>query len=185
MMSGEIHFSNQINEYLEFGGTNKELSIAEILEVEDFATLDEETVSQELSYEPVSNPETLEEEHDDTEEIYEEMAIPKKVNQLEATHEHKSNLGQNKMVHAYLKESYEELEISKNVGRVKKECENTVKNQRCAAISLEEATDGTETREDFVCQQNQAVKTIDGCQQVQLDYELNPNLGQEVSEKNI
>ena len=70
MMSGEIDYSDRIlNEYLKFGN-NKDLSIAEILEVEDFATLDEGTVSQEHFYEPVSNQETLEEELDDIEDFY-------------------------------------------------------------------------------------------------------------------
>ena len=45
--------------------------------------------------------------------------------------------------------SYEELKILKKVDRVEKTCENAAPKQRCAAISLEEATDGIETREDL------------------------------------
>ena len=121
MLSGAMDWNEQIlNDHLEFEGTKRELSIAEIIDVEGYVTLDEEVVNQKLSYKPDSNIETFEGEHEGPEEFYEELAIPKKVDQIETTQEHNSNLGQIEGVHNDLEESYEELEIPKKVDRVEK-----------------------------------------------------------------
>ena len=131
------------------------MSIAEILEVEDFTTLEEGTISHEQFYKYVSNQETLEEELDDTEDFYEELVIPKEANQIEATHEHTSDLRQTKTVQAELNESYEELEIFEKTDQVGKTCENIVPNQQYATISLEETACSAEIKKDSVFRQNQ------------------------------
>ena len=102
MINGEIEFSNRIlNGFLEFEGTNKELTISEILEAVGYDTL-EEVVDQGLSHKPVPNLEALEEEHEDTEKGDKKLKIPREVDQIETNPEHISDLGQIEIVHDIL-----------------------------------------------------------------------------------
>ena len=93
-------------------GTEKDLSITEILEVEDFSTtaLEEGTISHELFYKYVSNRGIIEENIDDMEDSYEELAMPKEANQIETIHRQEDIDD--------MEDSYEELAIPKEANQM-------------------------------------------------------------------
>ena len=161
MMSNQISFDqNILIDFLKFR-SEKDLSITEILEVEDFSTtaLEEGTISHELFYKHISGRAMSEEVFDDDEPFYKHISI------RAMSEEDFDDVG----------DSYEELEMTKEaevpykelaiprgkIDQVKKTQGNMISKRRSSNITLEESIGNIEIEGISITRREQGQNTLE------------------------